>query len=93
MIINNKPGQPTSWVICLAATACVPTQSSAFDQMTAVDAERAAQSGKDPAGAINGVLVRASSTAVGFRVSITSPDIDIARQLAQSGRPLMANAS
>jgi hypothetical protein len=39
------------------------------------------------------VLISVSSTAVGFRVSITSPDIDIARQLAQSGRALMANAS
>jgi hypothetical protein len=93
MIINNKPGPLTSLAMCLTATACVPRQSSAFEQMTAAGHERAAQSGKDAAGAINGVLIRVSSTAVGFRVSITSPDIDIARQLAQSGRALMANAS
>lgn len=41
----------------------------------------------------NGVQISVSSTPAGFRVSITSPDIDIARQLLQDGRALMANAS
>jgi hypothetical protein len=196
MMINDRSKPLTALVMCLAATACVPTQSAAFRQMTAADHERAAQSAQDTTGGTaaehlgaaqglrvaeqnacsevpeserdlvaflrrgrivsvdevrddvvpkplaprqplgivvsiratpgvteqwigrviqchvahhavvgtsapqmasplptNGVNISVSSTGVGFRVSITSPNIDIARRLVQEGRRLMANAS
>jgi hypothetical protein len=37
--------------------------------------------------------IHVSSTGAGFRVSITSSDIDVARQLVRKGRALSANAS
>jgi hypothetical protein len=40
-----------------------------------------------------GARISVSSTQVGFRVSVTSADIDVARQLLGKGRSLVANAS
>ncbi len=42
---------------------------------------------------VNGVRIKVSSTSVGFKVSITTPDFDAAQAVIEKGRALTGNAS